>query len=257
MKKITTTLLFVFFLTSVFAQKTIYASDIIKDIKKGKTVSISNATIKGDLDFTFMNEALPKLPKRRRWWNSGGSNTIEKQILNLISFTNCTFTNNVLAYIPHKESGYTFIANFEDKVVFKNCTFKRKAMFKYSNFEDSADFSGTKFFDDSTFKYAKFNRKSSFKDVLFDEVSTFKYAEFNQFVSFKNATFKETASFKYANFSNGVSFNNSKFNEDLIIKYMNVSGEFDITNMEVGFTLDSKYASINGKNFNKILLQNN
>lgn len=255
MKNITT-LLLVILCTTAFAQKTVYASDIINDVKAGKSIKIQNATVEGVLDFTFMDEALPKLPKRRKWWNNGGSNTVEKQIKNSISFINCTFKDNVLAYIPDENSGYTFVANFEDQVIFKDCTFKRKSMFKYSDFKDSADFSGTKFMDDSTFKYAEFNKDISFENTFFDEPATFKYAEFNRFVSFANATFKETAVFKYTDFGDGVSFNNVQFEEDLDIKYVKVSGKFDITNMDVGYTIDSKYASINGKSFNKYLLKN-
>lgn len=254
MKNIITLVAFLFCLTS-FAQTKVNASDIIRDVKNGKAVNISNATITGVLDFTFMNEALPKLPKRKRWWNNGGSNTIEKQITNKVSFVNCTFTDDVLAYIPHEKSGYTFIANFEDVVTFRDCVFKQKAMFKYSDFESNTDFSNTKFNNDSTFKYAKFDRDITFENTFFDEPATFKYAEFKQFVSFANSTFNESATFKYSEFNDGVSFRNVKFQEDLNIKYTKVHGQFDITNMEVAYEIDSKYTKINGRSFSKHLLK--
>ncbi|MCF2874965.1 MULTISPECIES: pentapeptide repeat-containing protein [unclassified Tenacibaculum] len=254
MKNIITLVAFLFCLTS-FAQTKVNASDIIRDVKNGKAVNISNATITGILDFTFMNEALPKLPKRKRWWNNGGSNTIEKQITNKISFVNCTFTDDVLAYIPHEKSGYTFIANFEDVVTFRDCVFEQKAMFKYSDFESNTDFSNTKFNNDSTFKYAKFDRDITFENTFFDEPATFKYAEFKQYVSFANSTFNESATFKYSEFNDGVSFRNVKFQEDLNIKYTKVHGQFDITNMEVAYEIDSKYTKINGRSFSKHLLK--
>jgi hypothetical protein len=255
MKNIITIVAVLFCLTT-YAQKTINASDIIKDVKNGKSVTISNATINGVLDFTFMDEALPKLPKRKSWWNNGGSNSIEKQITNKVSFVNCTFNDDVLAYIPHEKSGYTFIANFEDEVVFKECVFKQKAMFKYSDFERNTDFSNTKFNDDSTFKYAKFERDITFENTFFDEPATFKYADFKQHVSFENSTFNESAIFKYTEFNNGVSFKNVKFEEDLNIKYAKVNGDFNITNMDVAYDIDSKYTRINGKSFSKYLLNN-
>ncbi|MGB1041763.1 MAG: pentapeptide repeat-containing protein [Tenacibaculum sp.] len=254
MKNIITIIAFVCSL-SIAAQKTIQASDIINDVKNGKKVEISNATINGVLDFTFMEEALPKLPKRKSWWNNGGSNTIEKQITNKISFTNCTFNDDVLAYIPHEKSGYTFIANFEDEVIFKSCIFEQKAMFKYSDFERNTDFSNTKFNNDSTFKYAKFDRAISFENTYFDEPATFKYADFKQFVSFEDSVFNESAIFKYTEFNDGVSFRNVKFEEDLNIKYTKVSGKFDISNMDVAYDIDSKYTKINGKSFSKYLLK--
>ncbi|WP_281979887.1 pentapeptide repeat-containing protein [Tenacibaculum mesophilum] len=241
--------------STAFAQKVINASDIMRDVKNGKAIEISNTTIKGTLDFTFMNEALPKLPKRKSWWNNGGSNTVEKQITNKVSFVNCVFDDDVLAYIPHEKSGYTFVANFEDIVVFKDCTFEQKAMFKYSDFERNTNFSNTKFKGDSTFKYAKFDRDITFENTSFEEPATFKYADFNRFVSFKNSVFNESAIFKYTEFKDGVSFKNVKFEEDLNIKYTKVSGEFDITGMEVAFDIDSKYTKINGKSFNKYLMK--
>ena len=255
MKNIITIVAVLLCLTT-YAQKTINASDIIRDIKQGKSVNISNATINGVLDFTFMDEALPKLPKRKRWWNNGGSNTIEKQITNKVSFINCTFNDDVLAYIPHEKSGYTFIANFEDEVIFKQCVFKQKAMFKYSDFERNTNFSNTKFNDDSTFKYAKFERDITFENTFFDEPATFKYANFKQSVSFENSTFNESAIFKYTEFNDGVSFKNVKFQEDLNIKYAKISGNFNIIGMDVAYDIDSKYTKINGKSFSKYLLNN-
>lgn len=258
--KITLFTLILFLASSItFAQKTVLAEDILKDIKAGKHISIKNATIKGVLDFTYMSDAIEKLPSKRKssWfnWSSGNStNEIKKMIEVRISFTNCTFKDDVLAYIPDEDSGYTFTASFEDITIFKNCNFERKAMFKYSKFESDTDFSGTTFNEDSTFKYAKFNEDIDFKKTLFNESATFKYAKFSNNVSFSNATFKDSATFKYSNFNDGVSFENTKFNEDLNIKYMKVSGDFNISNMEVAYEIDSKYTKINGKSLNKYLI---
>lgn len=252
----------ILFLSSclAFAQKTIEASTILKDIKEGKNITLKDATINGVLDLTYMNEAMQNLPKKKKysWWNSGDStNEIKKMIDVKISFINCTFTDDVLAYIPHEESGYTFTASFEDEVIFKNCTFEKKALFKYSKFEENADFSNSSFNDDSTFKYAKFDRESSFASTKFKEIATFKYTKFNRNAVFSGVVFKESADFKYAKFDNGVSFKNAVFDEDLDIKYMNVSGDFDITNMNVRYDIDSKYTQINGKSFSKYLISKN
>ena len=245
------------FSTFTFAQKTIEASDIMSDIKNGKSISYKNAIIVGVLDFTFMEKALEKLPKKKKssWWSNGNSsNTIEKLIEVQISFINCTFKDDVLAYIPDEDSGYTFTASFEDIAIFKNCNFKGKSMFKYSHFELDADFSNSTFDDDTTFKYAKFDKKISFSKTKFTESATFKYAKFIKNVSFSDAVFEDSATFKYAKFNNGVSFKNTNFEEDLNIKYMNVNGDFNVTNMKVGYNIDSKYTKINGKSFSKHLL---
>ena len=225
-------LLTLFLTTSIIAQQTVRASDIISDIKSGKTISYNNVTITGDFDMTFMDEKLPNLPKKHKWYKNGGSNSIEEQIESKISFTNCTFENNVYAYFHDEDSKYTFIANFENDVTFANCTFKGEALFKYSDFERNADF-----------KESKFNQRS-----------TFKYAKFHENVSFAGTNFNEDAIFKYSHFKKGVSFNNATFEDNLDIKYTKVRGDFDTTNMSVSNDIDSKYTNINGKGFSKHLL---
>lgn len=255
--KITFLTLSLFLISSMtFAQKTINASKIMKDIKSGKSIAIKNAKIVGVLDFTYMDEAIEKLPNKKKssWWNGSNDNTVKKIIDVNISFSNCVFKDDVLAYIPDEDSGYTFIANFEDNAIFKNCKFERKAMFKYSHFDRDSDFSGSSFDDDSTFKYAKFDQNISFANTVFVEVATFKYAKFRQNVSFSKAIFKDSATFKYTQFNDGVSFNGTNFEEDLNIKYMKVSGDFNISNMKVAYDIDSKYTKINGKSFSKYLI---
>lgn len=262
MKKYITILSLVvaFVTTSAMAQRTVKAEDIIKDIKAGKDISISNATIDGVLDFTYMEEKLKDLPKRKKrsWWGKNyGSNKVKNLIEVNVSFKNCTFRDDVLAYIPDSDdSGYTFTASFENKAIFSNCTFERKAMFKYSDFENDSSFEGADFQDDTTFKYAKFKRGASFEAAKFENEATFKYTNFSTEVSFAKSVFNESATFKYAKFEDGVSFKNVKFEEDLNIKYTNVKGRFDIDGMKVAYDIDSKYTKINGKSFSKYLLEN-
>jgi hypothetical protein len=255
------TLFICFFLSiTFFAQQTIEANEIMKDIKAGKSISYQNAKIVGILDFTFMDEALEKLPRKKKnsWWgNNNNSNEIKKIIEIKVSFINCTFKDDVLAYIPDDDSGYTFTASFENEAIFRNCNFQRKAMFKYSRFEKDTDFSGANFDDDTTFKYAKFDNNISFNNTKFSETATFKCAKFNRNVSFSDSIFEDSAVFKYTQFNNGVSFNNTNFKEDLNIKYMKVSGDFNINKMNVGYDIDAKYTQINGKSFNKYVIENN
>ncbi|AUC83986.1 hypothetical protein CW731_01175 [Polaribacter sp. ALD11] len=258
--KITLLAISFFLVNSIsYAQRTVKASAIMKDIKAGKSISIENTTIEGVLDFTYMDDAMEKLPRKRKsswfnWSSNNSSNEIKKMIDVKISFINCTFKEDVLAYIPDEDSGYTFIASFEDIAIFKNCNFERKAMFKYSRFERDSDFSNSTFDDENTFKYAKFDKNIDFSNTLFNEAATFKYAKFSKNVSFSNATFKDSATFKYTQFNDGVSFKNTKFEEDLNIKYMKVSGDFNISNMDVAYEIDSKYTEINGRSFSKYLI---
>lgn len=229
-------LLSLLFLTTLaMSQKSVSASDILNDIKNGKNISYENATITGTLDLTYMDDKIADLPKRNKWYKKGGDNTVKENIDVKLSFKNCTFKDGVYAYIHEEDSGYTFIANFENDVIFKDCTFNGAALFKYSSFERQANFNGSVFKDQTTFKYAKFENK----------------------VNFANTVFDENAIFKYTKFKEGVAFNNAKFNENLDLKYTKVDGDFEIDKLFVNGEINSKYTNINGNSFSKQLLKNN
>ena len=228
--------IFVLFLSmTISAQGTVSAVNILDDIKSGKAISYKNVTITGKLDMTFMDEKLPELPKKYKWYKNGGSNSVKETIESKISFINCVFEDDVLAYFHDEESKYTFTASFENDVRFKNCEFKRNAMFKYSTFEGDADFAGSKFLKESTFKYAKFDT----------------------FVSFSNTLFEEYATFKYSKFKDGVSFNNAQFEDALNLKYAKVRGDFIVSGLQVAQEINSKYTDINGDGLSKYLMKNN
>lgn len=221
-------LLLAFISTQATAQISMSASKIMNEIKKGKDITYSNMTITGELDFTYRRDKEDNLGTHR-WWD--GTNTVTEDIEVKISFVNCTFEDDVLAYIHIERSGYTFTADFEEKVTFKKCTFKRNAMFKYSEFDEEVDFSGS-----------KFNRNNSFK-----------YAEFDERANFANTMFEDDAIFKYTEFDNGVNFSGAEFRESLNIKYLDVHGMFNIDQMEVADDIDAKYTEINGESFTKYL----
>lgn len=232
--RITMLVLFTLFILRAFAQNTISSSQIMEDIREGKDITYENVVIVGELDFTYMADKMPDLPKKSKWWNNGNTNTVEESIDVDISFKNCTFEKDVLAYIHDDRSGYTFVADFDKNVVFKNCEFKQDAMFKYSDFDGVADFSNSKFQRKSTFKYAEFDEKADFSNTFFDDDATFKYAQFDEGVSFKSAVFEE-------------SWN---------IKYMKARGDFDISGLEVRDDIDAKYTKINGQSFTNYLVNN-
>ncbi len=238
-------------LFSTHAQQKVNADDIMNDLKQGKSISYNGTIIVGVLDFTFMDEKLPELDRKFSWWRSGGDNSINEVIDSKISFVNCTFQDNVIAYYHDDRTEYTFTADFERSVSFVNCTFRENAMFKYSEFEREVSFKGSDFQEASTFKYAEFEDDADFSSTIFDEEATFKYAKFNNLADFSNTSFDKDATFKYSNFRDGVSFNNAKFNRSLNFKYTKVNGIFDIDKMNVRDDIDSKYTSINGRSFSR------
>lgn len=221
------------FTTSLKAQNTVKATDIMEAIKNGEEVSYQNIVVTGVLDFTFMDEKMDELPSRSRWWRNG-DNEVEEYIESKINFKNVVFEEDVLAYYHDKRSGYTFTADFEKSVTFENCDFKRNAMFKYSTFEEGASFAGTKFNDENTFKYA----------------------QFEEMADFSNAYFDDDAIFKYSKFRDGVSFNGAQFDRSVDMKYTQVRGDFDVKDMDVRWDIITKYAEINGRSFSRYLLDN-
>jgi len=231
-------LLFLGFLTeSALAQSSnsVKASYIMDAMKSGKDISYENVTVTGTLDFTYMDEKSPDLPRQRRWWRNGGDNTVNEVIESKISFVNVTFEEDVIAYYHEERLGYTFTADFEKDVLFKNCNFKRDAMFKYSEFERDASFEGTSFLDETSFKYAEFEEKVDFSKAIFDK----------------------DAIFKYTKFRDGVSFTSARFERSLDMKYTKVRGDFDTKDMFVKWDLDTKYTDINGRSFSKAMLRDN
>ncbi len=227
-------LLLCLFIGQLNAQSVVQATDIMEALKRGEDVSYTNATIQGKLDFTLMDEKMRDLPVKRRWWKDGGDNTVNEIVESKISFVNCTFEDDVIAYYHDERSEYTFTADFERDVKFEQCNFKGDAMFKYSNFEGDAIFAGSTFDDETTFKYAEFEYIADFSKTLFDE----------------------DAIFKYTKFRDGASFNAAKFERSLDMKYTKVRGDFDVKDMEVRWDIITKYAEVNGRSFSRYLLDN-
>jgi len=229
-----TILLLTFFAFQANAQTKVQASDIMAAMKNGETINYSNVTVTGVLDFTYMDEKSPDLPRRRSWWSNMGDNTVNEVIEGKINFENVTFEDDVIAYFRNDRSEYTFTADFEEDVTFKNCKFEKDAMFKYSEFERNTSFSGSIFKDETTFKYAEFTTLADFSNTQFDEDAIFKYTEFDS----------------------GVDFSSARFERSLDIKYVKVRGDFSIKDLYVRWDIDSKYSSVNGKKFTKDMLNN-
>ncbi|MFT6053316.1 MAG: hypothetical protein ACJAS3_000018 [Roseivirga sp.] len=226
--------LFSFFAYSAQGQTTVKASDIMMALKQGEAVKYKDVTVTGILDFTFMDEKMTDLPRRRSWWKSGGDNTVNEVIESKLSFENVVFKDHVIAYYHDDRTEYTFTADFENNVNFKNCIFQRNSMFKYSEFEKAASFEGSSF----------------------EEESTFKYAEFSELADFANTKFDEDGIFKYTKFRRGVSFISARFEQSLDLKYTEVRGDFEIKDLYVRQDIDSKYTDINGKGFAKFTPRN-
>ena len=153
--------------------QTINADEIIRKARSGEDIRYENVTIEGIVDLTPFLDEKDDLP--RKSWFSNWDSKIETTIRGRVTFINCEFMDDFLAYYRDDRSEYTFVSHFDQEVTFRDCTFRRDAAFKYSEFREEADFSNTTFGDNANFKYAEFNDKSIFAGSTFEEDTDFKY----------------------------------------------------------------------------------
>ncbi len=131
------------------AQNNVDAREIIDKINRGETVTYRNATITGKLDFTGLSNRTLKPEKTYANW-TGRAKTFISTVNVPLQFTNCTFTDEVLAYYSvekeNDEGGSEiYKADFNQDVLFEGCTFKGQSAFKYSIFTEKAFFAGSRF----------------------------------------------------------------------------------------------------------------
>jgi uncharacterized protein YjbI with pentapeptide repeats len=203
-----------------FAQTKIKASDIIKQISEGRAVTYSNVEIEGDLDLTNLENSRPV--RRTSQWFGNDHALYESSVGVPVSFNNCTFLGDFIAYDNRKNE--TYVAHFEKDAVFRNCTFKKDSEFKYTEFNGIADFSGCTFRDVANFKYAEFSGGPIFTDVKFDSDADFKYTEFPRETSFDKATFYGLANFKYSKFRSPLKMEGAVFKGGEDFKYARIDG---------------------------------
>jgi uncharacterized protein YjbI with pentapeptide repeats len=239
------------------AQSKVNASEIIAQINRGEAVSYKNAEITGDLDMTKLQNMRLKNGK------SGDSKEHVSTVTAPVTFVNCTFKGNVLAYFnPDNGASGTlnganevYNTDFERDVLFENCRFEQESAFKYSEFKGSASFVGSRFSEEALFKYTKFSKNVNFSNVRFEDDANFKYVNFPNKISFAGATFEEEANFKYAKFREGVNFQKATFDGTANFKYATISSSFNIKGADFRGGDDFKYTKLNNKSISLSSLQ--
>lgn len=239
--------------STTLAQSRIMASDIIRQINEGRAIDYSNVEIEGDLDFTDLENRRPESSMTN--WFSGDHRTFESTVEVPVSFTNCTFLDDVLAYYNLERDKETYKAHFEKDVVFKNCIFKEGSEFKYSEFSGAATFAGSTFSEVGNFKYAEFSSQPSFDNARFMSRADFKYTEFAKGPSFSNVKFESGADFKYTEFPRETSFERATFQGMADFKYSKFSSPLNLDGVAFNGAEDFKYTEIDGRNFTSYLLK--
>lgn len=239
------------------AQSAINAADIIAAINRNEPVSYQNAVISGDLDLT---ELANKRPNDRSNW--GGQGSYLSTVTVPVTFKNCTFLGNVIAYkntvaSRNKEDGLlnmgnggiTSTADFAESVTVENCTFQKEAAFKYSTFSRKAVFTGNTFTDIALFKYARFSQTADFSGSTFGGYADFKYAKFNTMADFRNARFTGSADFKYTKFDEKADFGQARFARNADFKYADLPEGTRFEAAEFNGPADFKYTTLGGRRF--------
>ena len=237
----------VLLITGTILSKTrINAEDIINMIDSGKSVPLEEAEIIGKLDFTKLKDKELETPRHNR-------NSTEVYIYHVrtpLSFINCTFQDDVIAYYHDEWKNETHYAFFHEDTFFKGCEFQGESAFKYSKFYKKADFSKTRYHREALFKYAKFSTEAPFKGSIFQKRANFKYTEFKEKGNFENCEFFNDADFKYTKFKEGVSFKAAEFQDLANFKYTKFSRFADFEDVSFYGDTSFKYTELNGRRFN-------
>ena len=238
------------------AQTRVQAEDIIDQINAGQDVNYKNVTIIGDLDFRTLDDVTPDKPLRKLKIGRFSTQSYSCHVRNSLSFIDCTFTGDVLAYLHIDRKNETYNAVFYEDVDFEGCEFEETSAFKYAKFHKKANFENTTYEEEALFKYAKFSTDVSFQDSNFKSDANFKYTKFPEAVDFKQSVFRDYANFKYAKFPEGVSFEDAEFHRDADFKYTKFSEPLNFEGVEFDRDANFKYTKIDGRSFTSYLIKN-
>ncbi|MDX5420588.1 MAG: pentapeptide repeat-containing protein [Hymenobacteraceae bacterium] len=244
------------------AQTRVNASEIVAKINSGEAVSYKNTEIVGDLDMTQLkNMKLENEPE-----NKYSTREFISTVTAPITFVNCTFKGDVLAYfnpdnknvklLNSNKKNEVYNTNFEKAVRFENCVFEGATAFKYSKFKEDVSFAGSSFQHEALFKYSKFSRSADFSNARFGDVANFKYVTFPQSSSFESASFRREANFKYAKFDKDANFARASFRGLANFKYTKVANNMDLQKAVFDGEEDFKYTQVNNRKTSRADLVN-
>jgi uncharacterized protein YjbI with pentapeptide repeats len=242
--------------TLTFAKSQVKASKIIDQINAGKAVQYKDAEIVGDLDFTSIKDVtLDEKSKKSRLFSKDSTLNYWCHVKSPVSFVNCVFKGDVLAYVHKDRENETHNAIFYKDVDFQGCDFQGKSAFKYVKFKGDANFKRTQYHHEALFKYTEFSTDVSFSNSHFNRDANFKYTKFPESVYFNKVTFQHLANFKYTKFPEGVTFKGTHFKGDANFKYTKFSEPVNFDGVAFDDDVDFKYTKIEGKSFTTYLIK--
>lgn len=193
------------------------SSDIIRMIEKGKSVTIVNAIIYDDLDFTAVDDGAVVSPTQ-----------IAVEISQPIYFHNCVFMGKVAASGTYGSKGSKTtkkfmmkkFTHFRSDVCFYDCDFRKEVVFNEAIVDGNMNFSNTIFSDAASFNhilmsgtqcvFANIQAKSSFQFI---------YSTIRGDVNFMDARFSDSFSAS------------SLVAKDLILNNVQIDGSMNLSEM--------------------------
>ncbi|MFH1119178.1 MAG: pentapeptide repeat-containing protein [Bacteroidota bacterium] len=192
-------------------------------LRTGVDVFIENKTFREVIDFTgiLLSNPVSEGMQQARFTSS-------------ITFKNCVFENDVLAYSKNDNGQKTF-SFFQSNLSFIGCSFKDTVNFRASSimgrtvftssfFEKAAIFEECTFFQNTHFNQCVFHGELRFQNTFFMQRANFMDAAFDGNASFQGSTFHSTAQFSNTKFYGYSDFSLINWNETCFFNYAQIHG---------------------------------
>lgn len=210
-------------------KKEIKSSEIVKLIKKGKSVQITDKIILDDLDFLLMPE-----------FNVLNANALQVDVDANIFFNNCVFMGKVSSNGKMKDM--LVQTRFKNNLVFIDCDFRSEVDFENAIIEGMVNFNKSIFRENASFNgMAVWAKNSYFSEIKAEKRFNMIYASFMGNVYCIGSIFNDVVSFQETSVNGKFSLNTSVFNKrtDLGMIQIGRSASFNYTvfNDNVTFAL--------------------
>lgn len=163
----------------VFAQnKTISSGEIVNQIKSGKVISIVNANVVGDLDLTN----LPNQTNDAVYPEKGKTAKVFSGVIGQkVSFKNVDFTGNVNFFRSETDEKEIreYRVQFNETVVFENCTFQKDVNFELTNFNNGVSFANSVFKSQPLFVRVGLEKFVNLEAAVFEQKAVFQFTQNN------------------------------------------------------------------------------
>ncbi len=228
--------------------KIIKAEEINRAIAEGRSVSLQNTTILGDIDFTLSKDIAQEVPE-----------TFRHFINSSVTLVNCTVKGKIIGSKSTKNQTdfCTFNKNLtilkctvQDSLIFTECEFKQLVNIRSSDLEKTLIFNGSRFmFKKNYFSENRFFDNVFFNSTTFEGEAIFFRTDFAKHAVFSGSFFAKTAQFGVCKFHNegdftnikaldGFFFNSSEFYKPANFSNSRFSDRFELQSCKINTNLN-------------------